>query len=50
MRAKIKVELFEYNLSHPTLHINLYDVSEPVTVSLKVGALYMYGQRVLLPM
>ena len=26
IRAKIKIELFEYNLSHPTLHINLYDV------------------------
>lgn len=28
LRVKLKNEVYEYNLSHPTLHINLYDVSQ----------------------
>lgn len=26
VRGKLSYELREYNLSHPTLHVNLYDV------------------------
>ena len=27
LKVKLKSEVSEYNISHPTLHINLYDVS-----------------------
>ena len=30
LRTKLNAELSEYNLTHPTLHINLYNVSTSI--------------------
>ena len=30
---KLKNEMYEYSLSHPTLHVNLYDVSSIVKLA-----------------